>query len=56
MIKEKDKPILLAAISARADYLLTGDIRDFGRFYGKKINGVTILPPAQYFYQIHQSK
>lgn len=48
VIREKDKPILLAAIAAKADYLITGDIRDFGKFYGKKIRGVTILPPSEY--------
>ena len=43
-------PILLAAIEARADYLLTGDFRHFGPYFGKKIEGVTIIsPPAQYF-------
>ena len=47
-IKEKDKPILLAAIAAKADYLLTGDIRDFGKFFGKKICDLTILPPLEY--------
>lgn len=47
-IKEKDKPILLAAIVAKADYLLTGDIRDFGKFFGKKICGLTVLPPSEY--------
>lgn len=47
-IREKDKPILLSAISARADYLITGDVRDFGKFYGQKISGVTVLPPSEY--------
>lgn len=47
-IREKDKPILLAAISAKADFLITGDMRDFGEFYGKKIGGVTILSPSKY--------
>jgi len=47
-IREKDKPILLSAMSAKADFLITGDVRDFGKFYGKKIGGVTIIPPAEY--------
>ncbi len=29
-LPEKDVPILLAAIAARATHLLTGDVRDFG--------------------------
>jgi len=48
-IREKDKPILLAAISAQADFLITGDVRDFGKFYGQKISGVMVLPPSDYF-------
>lgn len=47
-LREKDRPILLAAISAKADYLITGDCRDFGCYFGKTIAGVTILPPAEY--------
>jgi predicted nucleic acid-binding protein len=45
----KDQPILLAAIHGKADYLLTGDIRHFEHLYGKRVEGVTILRPAQYF-------
>ena len=56
IIKEKDKPILLAAIFARADYLITGDFADFGPFYGKKIKDVLILPPAQYLNNIYHEK
>lgn len=48
VLPEKDKPILLAAIEARAEYLLTGDIRHFGSYLGKKLEGVTIVTPAQY--------
>src|SRR5579863_3880088 len=47
-LPEKDRPIFLAAIEARADYLLTGDIKYFGAYFGKKIEGITILLPAQY--------
>ncbi len=45
----KDQPILLAAIYGKADYLLTGDARHFEHLYGKRIDGVTVLRPAQYF-------
>ncbi|MBV8450913.1 MAG: PIN domain-containing protein [Deltaproteobacteria bacterium] len=45
----KDQPILLAAIHGKADYLLTGDARHFGHLYGKRIEGVLVLRPAQYF-------
>lgn len=45
----KDQPILLAAIHARAAYLLTGDARHFGHLYGNRVEGVLVLRPAQYF-------
>jgi len=48
-IDAKDRPILLAAIRGKANYLLTGDGRHFGHLYGKRIEGVMVLRPAQYF-------
>jgi predicted nucleic acid-binding protein len=45
----KDRPILLAAIHGQARYLLTGDMRHFQHLYGKRIEGVLVLRPAQYF-------
>jgi uncharacterized protein len=48
-LHEKDIPILLAAIDARANFLLTGDFRHFGEYFGRKVDGVTIVSPAQYF-------
>lgn len=47
-LKQKDIPILLGAIKAKADYLITGDFRDFGKYFGKTIHNVMILPPAEY--------
>ncbi|MGA7853078.1 MAG: hypothetical protein WCA15_07100 [Candidatus Acidiferrales bacterium] len=47
-LPEKDVPILLAAIEARASHLLTGDVRHFGMHFGKKIAGILILLPGQY--------
>lgn len=45
----KDQPILAAAIYGKAAYLLTGDARHFGHLYGKRIEGVMVMRPAQYF-------
>ena len=45
----KHRPILLAAGHGKADFLLTGDGRHFGPLYGKRIEGVMVLQPAQYF-------
>lgn len=45
---DKDAPILLAAMEAQATHLLTGDIRHFGRYIGKRIEGILVLTPADY--------
>ncbi|MGA9979658.1 MAG: PIN domain-containing protein [Candidatus Sulfotelmatobacter sp.] len=47
-LPEKDVPIILAAIEARATHLLTGDIRHFGPYFGKKIESIQILLPGEY--------
>ena len=44
----KDAPILQAAMNGRAAILLTGDLAHFGRYFGKTIGGVRILPPADF--------
>lgn len=48
-LPEKDRPILLAAVSARATHLITGDFKHFGRVFNERIAGVLILPPSAYF-------
>ena len=45
-LSEKDVPIPLAALEARATHLLTGDVRHFGPYLGKKIEGITIMLPG----------
>lgn len=55
-LPDKDLPILLAAIEARADYLLTGDFRHFGRYFGKKLEGVVVVSPAQYLKTRNRSR
>lgn len=47
-LPEKDRPILLSAIQSRATHLITGDKVDFGRYFGRTIAGILILPPAAY--------
>jgi uncharacterized protein len=47
-LPEKDVPILMAAIEAEATHLLTGDLRHFGPYLGKKIEGVAIMLPGDY--------
>lgn len=40
---DKDRPILGSAIAQRCDYLLTGDKKDFGHLYNKKIENVMVI-------------
>jgi len=42
----KDAPILAAAVSARADLLVTGDSRDFGHLFGQVLRGTRVVTPA----------
>jgi hypothetical protein len=41
----KGVPILSGAIAGYATHLLTGEERDFGKFWGKTIQGVKIVSP-----------
>lgn len=45
-LPDKDVPILAAAIAQRADWLVTGDRRDFGHLYGASIDGVEVIDLA----------
>jgi len=42
-LAEKDVPILCGAIAGGADFLLTGDRKDFGHLFGTTIHGVKIV-------------
>jgi predicted nucleic acid-binding protein len=44
----KDRPVLLAAVAAQADYLLTGDATHFGALFDRSYGGVTVLRPGEY--------
>lgn len=52
ILPDKDVPILLAAIAAHSTYLITGDIRHFGRYFGKTIEGMLVSSPADYLRNI----
>ena len=47
-LPDKDRPILAGAVAAKADFLLTGDIQHFGRYFGQVLCGVRILQPAEF--------
>jgi predicted nucleic acid-binding protein len=47
-LPEKDLPILATAVQVHATHLLTGDKQHFGKYFGRSVEGVLILPPAEY--------
>lgn len=47
-LPDRDAPILMAALEAQATHLLTGDIRHFGRYLGKRICGTLVVLPGGY--------
>ena len=47
-LPEKDMQILLAANAARTTHLITGDVRHFGPYFGKTIEGILVVTPAHY--------
>ena len=46
-LPEKDRPVLIAAMTLKCDALVTGDRTHFGLGYGKTFDGVTVYSPAQ---------
>jgi predicted nucleic acid-binding protein len=44
-LPSKDVPILGGAVAGQVKYLLTGDEKDFGQFFGKTIQGVKVVSP-----------
>ena len=44
-LKPKDIPILGGAIALQCTHLLTGDKKDFGFLYGKRVESVLIVSP-----------
>lgn len=47
-LPEKDRPVLLAAISIKANYLITGDVEHFGKYFGQTVSGVKICKARDY--------
>jgi predicted nucleic acid-binding protein len=54
-LPQKDWPVLMAAIYAKADFLLTGDRQHFGRHFGQTVGGVKICMPRHYLLNTHQA-
>ena len=51
-LPDKDWPILSGAVVVNATHLITGDLQDFGRYFGERPLGVLVLPPAEYLAQV----
>ena len=47
-LAEKYQPILKCAIASGARRLLTGDLKDFGHLFGKRVMGVLIQTPGDF--------
>ena len=55
-LPEKDRPVLLAAISIKANYLLTGDVIHFGKYFGQTVRGIKFCLPRDYLLIAQQRK
>ena len=44
----KDRPVVAAALAAQATHLVTGDVRHFEAYYGRRVAGMVIVKPADY--------
>jgi uncharacterized protein len=53
LLPEKDRPVLAAAIHARADFLITGDKKHFGQWFGMTVGGVRVEPPTNLLALFH---
>jgi hypothetical protein len=47
-LPDKDWPIVAGAIAARCTHLITGDVKHFGAYFGRRIAGILVLPAAEY--------
>ncbi len=55
-LPDKDRPVLMAAITAKADYFITGDIKHFENHFGKKVIGIKICMARDYLQPKMMSK
>ena len=47
-LREKDRPILASALASGATHLVTGDLRDFGPYFGKRVGRLRIVAMREY--------
>lgn len=48
ILPSDDTPIMQAAIASKSSHLLSGDLKAFGRYYGRTIASVLIQKPSSY--------
>ena len=53
--KAKDKPVLLGALAAKSDYLLTVDRVDFEARLGKQFYGMRIRTPGDWVFEMRDA-
>ena len=46
-LPEKDRPVLVGAVQAQVDHLVSGDKKHFSPLYGRIISGVRITAPSE---------
>jgi predicted nucleic acid-binding protein len=47
-LNKKDIPVFMAALSSKATHFITGDIRHFGGYFSKSIEGMAVCTPGDY--------
>ena len=50
-VAAKDRPVVSAALAAKATHLITGDVRHFRAHYGRRVAGMTIQRPTDYLWE-----
>lgn len=47
-LDKKDIPVFMAALSSKATHFITGDIRHFGEYFSRRIEGLIVCAPRDY--------
>ena len=50
----KDRPVLIGAVQAGADYLVSGDKKHFGVLFGASVRGTRVISPPELLSALHQ--
>lgn len=49
--KAKDRPVVITALAARADWLLTLDVTDFHGKLGREVYGLRLATPGEFLFE-----